>query len=86
MNNEWQTKQQDMLIARDVIAQFGGDNHFIGIFEMGMDDEGNLKEVRLSEWVLVLTRHFRRRYGQKEGDFVMKKIISESFVDGHTLH
>lgn len=86
MNDEWQTKQQDMLFVQDVISEFGGDEHLIGIFEIGLTDSGEVKHVRIAEWVQVLTQYFQRRYGYEQAEYIMKKILSESLIGENTLH
>lgn len=85
-NDEWQTKQEDMLFVKEVISHFGGDEHLIGIFEIGFSETGELQKIRLSEWVQLLTQHFQFRYGKEKADFIMRKVISESFIADNTVH
>lgn len=86
MTNTWTTEQQDMYFARQVIAEHGGEDTLLGIFEMEMDIEGHLKQVRLSPWVMILIKHFRKVYGEEQGDFVTKKVMSCCMVNGQTVH
>jgi hypothetical protein len=86
MKDEWLTKQLDMLFVKDVITEYGGDQHLIGIFEVGLNEDGELKQVRLSEWVQVLTQYFNRRYGIEKAENIMKKLLSESLIGDNTIH
>lgn len=86
MNNEWQPKPQDMLFVQDVISEYGGDEHLIGIFEVGLSETGEVKQVRIAEWVQIVTQYFQRRYGHKQAEHIMKKILSESLIGGNTIH
>ncbi len=86
MQNEWQTKQQDMLFVKEVISHFGGSDHLIGIFEIGFNEDGEPQQVRLSEWLNILTQHFQRRYGDEKAEYIIRKVISESVISGNTLH
>lgn len=85
-NDEWQTRQEDMLFVKEVISHFCGDEELIGVFEVGFTEQGELKHVRLSEWVQLLTQHFNLRYGSEKADFIMRKVISENFVADNTVH
>lgn len=86
MNEEWPTEYQDMYIAREIIAEYGGDESVLGIFEMEMDPQGLVQKVKLSEWILRLIGHFRTVYGLEHGDFILKKVISGCLIDGQTIH
>ena len=85
MNDKWQTKSQDMLFVQDVISEFGGDEHLIGIFEVCLTEKGEVN-VRIAEWVQVLSQYFQRRYGYDQADYIMKKILSESLIGENTIH
>ena len=86
MNQEWLTQNQDMNIAREIINQYGGDDSLLGIFEVEMDPEGKILNVKLSEWVVVLTQYFRKRYGEDSGDSVMKRVMSLCMINDQTIH
>lgn len=86
MNQEWLTKAQDLSEFEEITALFGGEEKLLGIFDIGTDLMGNIHKVGLSEWVLVVIKHFRERYGKDKGDFVIKKVISSSIINNKTIH
>ncbi len=86
INKEWLTENKDMHVAREVISQYGIDEAVGAIFEMQVDFDGNVQQVKLSEWVLVLTKYFRTCYGDEQGDMIMQKVISSCIVNGHQIH
>ena len=75
-----------MQFAREVIAEFGGEEELLGIFEMETDKLGNVKKIKLAEWVMVLIQHYRLLYGNEEGDHIMKKVVTNCIVDNQTVH
>jgi hypothetical protein len=86
MSEYWPTKLHDIQVAREVIAEFGGDQALLGIFEMETDLHGMIKKVRLSEWVQVLINYYREQYGDEMGDTIMKKIVTLCIIDTQTIH
>lgn len=86
INEEWLTKNKDMYVAREVIAQYGIKEALNAIFEMQINYQGAVQDVRLSKWVVVLTKYFRNCYGDETGDQVMQKVISSCIIDGHAIH
>jgi hypothetical protein len=86
MNKNWLTENKDMYVAREVISQYGIEEAMNAIFEMQVDYDGNVKKIKLSQWVLVLTKYFRNCYGNDNGDVVMQKVISSCIVNGHQVH
>ena len=86
MNQNWPTKYQDMVIAREIIAEYGGDEGLLGIFEMETDFQGQVQNVKLSEWILKLMGYFRSLYGDEQGDLIVKRVISSCMINGQTIH
>lgn len=85
MKQDWPTRPQDLYYAREVINQYSGDAKTLGIFEVVTSEKGK-DSVYLSEWVLVLTKHFRQIYGKTQGDFVMRKVVSTCLINGERVH
>ncbi len=86
MKIDWPTQTQDMYIARQIIAEYGGDDSNLGIFEMQTDIEGKVEAVRLSEWVQVLIKHFRKTYGDDGGDAILKRVMTNCIINGQIIH
>lgn len=86
MKNSWSTKKQDMQDAQQILSYFGGDDEALSIFEIATDLMGNIHNISLAPWVIVLTKHFRKRYGAQEGDEVMKQILSQNLINNATVH
>ena len=84
--DDWGTKSEDLYVTRQVIAEFGGDETLLGIFEVVTDEHGQFQTARLAEWVCVLIKHFRNLYGESEGDQIMKRVVSNCLIDGQTIH
>lgn len=85
MKQDWPTSTQDLYFAREIIKQYRGEASTLGIFEVVPSEEGK-DSVFLSEWVLVLTEHFRTLYGRQQGDFVMRKVVSRCLINGDKIH
>lgn len=85
MKKDWLTSTQDLYVARQIINRFRQDDKTLGIFEVVSSDEGK-DQVFLSEWVMILTEHFRKIYGLEQGDFVMRKIVSKCLINGEQVH
>ena len=86
MTQNWPTKKQDIYDAQVILAMFGAQDKLLSIFEIDTDLMGNIKKVSLSEWVITLTKHYRSRYGEDDGDNIMKKVISHNMIQGETIH
>ena len=87
MIDSWRTKRQDMFIAREIIAEYGGEEGLLGIFEMEMDRiTGNIQKVRLSPWMQALIKHFRMVYGADKGDDITRKVLAQCLINDNTIH
>lgn len=85
MQEKWVTKTQDLESAQRIINKHlelneGGP---LGIMEVFV---GEKTTIHLAEWVVELIHFFVDKYGIKQGDFVIKKILSLCLVNGETVH
>ena len=88
MNNNWPTKEKDMVLARLIMDEFSDahqDGHF-GLFELVLKRDEKRMSFRLSRWVLILAQQFNALYGANQGDFVTRQVISRCILQENTLH
>jgi hypothetical protein len=88
MNSDWLTKEEDMHLAREFITKYAHarDVNTVGLFEMVVDITEKRMDFCLSEWVVMLARHFMSRYGAAQGDFVTRQVVSLCITQGHVIH
>ncbi|MDI9818167.1 MULTISPECIES: hypothetical protein [unclassified Legionella] len=88
MNKDWPTKNKDMHIAQRIMEEYASvfDTDSLGLFELVVIEEEKRMDFRLSSWVVALAEHFKSLYGEVQGDFVTRQVISRCIVQGETLH
>jgi len=88
MNNNWSTRHIDMQAAEQIIADYAhqSNSEALGLFELFVNKEAKCMNFRLSKWVLTLAEYFKSQYGDIQGDFVTRKVISHCITNGNTLH
>ena len=88
MNNNWPTKEKDMHVARQIMEEYANQHNSdsLGLFELFINKEKKCMSFRLSHWVVTLAEHFKSVYGEDQGDFVTRKVISRCITKGQTLH
>ena len=88
MKEKWLTRARDMFVAEQIMEEYARqqDNGSLGIFELFVNQEEKRMNFRLSNWVLTLAEHFKSVYGENQGEFVVRKVISRCLTNGQTLH
>lgn len=88
MKKNWPTKDRDMHIAQQIMEQYAQEQNSnnLGLFELVVNQEEKRMNYRLSSWVLMLAEHFKSIYGENQGDFVTRQVITRCLINGQTLH
>lgn len=88
MKEKWLTRAHDMFVAEQIMDEYARkqDNGSLGIFEIFVNQGEKQMNFRLSNWVLTLAEHFKSVYGENQGEFVVRKVISRCLTNGQTLH
>lgn len=88
MSQNWPTKDHDLRIAAKVIEEYAehASSPTLGLFELVLNAEKKRMAFRVANWVMTLAHHFSNQYGTEQGTFVLRKVISNCFVSGQTLH
>lgn len=84
--NNWPTKQEDMKAAQQIMESFWQNTNKLGLLEISVDIINKQMDYELSPWVLILARYFTNLYGNKQGQFVTRKVISKCIVGTRTIH
>lgn len=85
MPNEWSTSSYDLYVARQVISQHTNEDKPLGIFEIVLSENGQ-NRVFLAEWVKILRDFYHYTYGEEQGEFVMRKVVTTCLTTGETIH
>lgn len=88
MDNNWATKDKDLTAAEKIMETYAKEQNAeaIGLFELVVNTEEKRMNFRLSNWVLALVEYFSSVYGVDHGDFVTRKVITQCFTSGQTIH
>lgn len=88
MNQNWPTKEKDLLVAEQVIEEYANsvNTDALGLFELVHHPQERHMAFRLANWVLTLANYFVSTYGAEQGDFVTRKVVSRCLINGQTLH
>ncbi|MDX1836554.1 hypothetical protein DIZ81_00960 [Legionella taurinensis] len=88
MNKDWPTRDRDMHIAQQIMEQYANEQNSdsLGLFELVVNQEEKRMNFRLSAWVLTLAEHFKSLYGDTQGDFVTRQVITRCLTQGQTVH
>lgn len=88
MTNSWPTKEKDLFVAEQIMQEYAVQNKTdsLGLFELFVNREEKRMNFRLSNWVLTLALHFKSLYGDTQGDFVTRKVITNCLSNGQTFH
>ena len=87
MNEQWPTQHRDLQIAAHIIQRHIHMNRGepLGLFEVKTGEQEDF-DFTLSDWVVELIDCFSELYGDEQGDFVTKMIVSQCLSQYHTLH
>ena len=88
MSNKWPTEEKDLQIARTIIRHYAGEKEVenVGMLEVVVNQTQKKMNFKLSDWVVILARHFSSLYGATQGDFVTRKILSRYMVQDQVIH
>lgn len=88
MNKRWPTEDKDMLIAKTILQHYAGEKELdsVGMLEVVVNPTQKKMNFRLSDWVVVMARHFNSLYGATQGDFVTRKVLSRYMVQNQVIH
>lgn len=88
MSQNWPTRDKDLQTARVIMEEYASerDSDTLGLFEIIVDQNKKKMSFRLSEWVVILAKHFHSIYGDHQGDFVTRQVITRCFTQGQTVH
>jgi hypothetical protein len=88
MSENWPTRERDLETARSIMEKYAieFETDSLGLFEIVVDTAEKSMNFRLSGWVMHLATHFVACYGEEQGDFITRQIVSRCIVQGQTLH
>ncbi|STX29535.1 Uncharacterised protein [Legionella beliardensis] len=88
MNKNWPNKEKDIYVAEQIMEEYASQNNSesLGLFELFVNPEEKRMNFRLSNWVITIAEHFKSVYGEAQGEFVTRKVITRCLVNGQTLH
>lgn len=88
MSNRWPTQHKDLIIAERIMESYASeiDSDALGLFELVFDVENKQLDFRLSTWVLAMATQFKSMYGDEQGEFVTRQIVSRCMTQGQTIH
>lgn len=88
MSQEWLTEEKDLQVAALIIDTYSNESEDqpLGLFEMVASNKTEALDLRLANWVVALSEHFSELYGQIQGDYVTRKIVSRCLTSGETVH
>lgn len=88
MSQNWPTRDKDLQAARVIMEEYANERESdtLGLFEIVVDQAEKKMSFRLSEWVVILAKHFNTTYGVNQGDFITRQVITRCLTQGQTLH
>jgi hypothetical protein len=88
MSNDWYTKKKDLQVAQQIMDEYAADPNAgaLGIFEVVVDKKNKSIDFRIADWVLILAEYFHTTYGEEQGDWVTRRVITSCITKGHTMH
>lgn len=88
MNKNWPTEDQDLYTAQMIMEDYAKEQNIdsLGVFELVLDPAEKKVDFRLSAWVTLLAKHFTSLYGETQGDYVTRQIITRCITKGQTIH
>ena len=88
MRQNWPTRDRDLHTARVIMEEYASEreSNSLGLFEIVVDTTEKRMNFCLSGWVIILAKHFKDVYGDIQGDFVTRQVITQCITQGQTLH
>lgn len=86
-NKKWLTRETDMQIAGLIIEEYASDEgNTLGLFELVVNEREKKMNFRIAHWVRMLTEQFTFMYGENQGDYVTRRVLSDCLRHGSTIH
>lgn len=86
-NKKWPTRETDMEIANMIMEEYANDeNNTLGLFELVVDEQQKKMNFQIADWVDILTQQFSVMYGPNQGDYVVRRVLSDCIRHGQTIH
>lgn len=88
MSQNWPTKDSDLQAALIIMEEYANtrDSNVLGLFEIEVNQHEKKMNYCLSGWVIKIAKHFTALYGDIQGDFVTRQVISTCIIRDQTLH
>lgn len=88
MSQSWPTREKDLQVAQMIMEDYAlqVDSTVLGLFEIVVSQREKRMNYRLSGWVLRLSKYYIEQYGEDQGDFVTRQVLSQCMIKGETMH
>lgn len=88
MSQSWPTRDLDLQAAQVIMEEYANrrESKVLGLFEIEVNEHEKRMNYCLSGWVVLIAKHFVELYGDIQGDYVTRQVISTCIVRDHTLH
>lgn len=86
MKNDWDTQEQDLTLARNIIEQHSPDLDNVGLLKFVVNTKARSLSLELADWVSVLTKEFIEKYGLIQGNEITRKVLTRILTAGETVH
>lgn len=88
MNQSWPTKEKDLQVAQMIMEEYAlrVESSELGLFEIVVNQQEKRMNYRLSGWVVRLAQYYADQYGEDQGDFVTRQVLSQCIIKGETMH
>ncbi len=88
MSKNWHTKNKDLHIARMIIEHYAESHQTeaLGLLDWVFKPEEKRMDFEVADWVHVLANQFMRMYGDSQGDFVTRNVVSQLMISGAPVH
>lgn len=87
VNKKWPTKTKDLHIAQVILEEYADKNQTdtLGVFEIVFNAKAKRMDFQLAHWIQTLAHQFTSMYGDHQGDFVTRQVVSRYMTQGHTI-
>jgi|GEM_PF-2511232 len=86
-NYDWDTMEQDLTTAQDIIASHYEDleETIVGIQEVTYVPEGSI-QIERADWVIELEETLEAKYGEEVGCNAARRVMTALITQGETIH
>lgn len=88
VSDNWPTQQKDLLIAERIMETYANElnSDALGLFELVFDAPNKQLDFKLAGWVFAMATQFKSMYGEDQGEFVTRLVVSYCMTKGQTIH